>query len=257
MNSKETLSQGALPKVQSSQEWLAYFRVNRATCRPILWEKGMDTTMAEVQVIARSLQAWQLGETSDGNHLRAAAAKYAKNTNDPTYADVIDLFIKEEQYHGNLLGRFLDLAGIDRLQKDWGDSLFRRARYWLTNMEVWTTPVVMVETLAMIYYNAIRRATKSSVLQAICCQILADEVPHIRFQCQRLAIMHRHRRPWLYQLTMLGHRLFFAFVVYLVWLGHGRALKAGGYTWRHYRTSAWNRMNHAWKLMNPRRYWWG
>jgi hypothetical protein len=28
-------------------------------------------------------------------------------------------------------------------------------------MEVWTTPVVMVETLALVYYNAIRRALRA------------------------------------------------------------------------------------------------
>ena len=81
---------------------------------------------------------------------------------------MIDLFIREEQYHGELLGRFLDLSGPGRVRADWGDSLFRAARYSVTNMEVWTTPVVMVETLAVIYYNAVRRATDSPVLRVVC-----------------------------------------------------------------------------------------
>ena len=33
-------------------------------------------TATELDAIACSLQAWQLGETSDGRHLRAAAARY-------------------------------------------------------------------------------------------------------------------------------------------------------------------------------------
>src|SRR5207253_8016938 len=142
-----------------------------------------------------------------------------------------------------LLGRFLDLAGVGRIAANWGDSLFRAARYFITSMEAWTTPVVMVETLALIYYNAIRRATGSAVLRAICRQILADEVPHLRFQCERLAIL-LHRRPRaLLWVTMLGHRIGFLCVVMLVWLGHRRALRAGGYGWRRYWRAAWDRMH--------------
>jgi hypothetical protein len=108
----------------------------------------------------------------------------------------------------------------------------------------------------LIYYNAIRHATQSSVLRAICSQILADEVPHLRFQCERLALLCHQRSRLAFGLTMFGHRLGFLLVVLLVWLGHGRALRAGGYGWRRYWRSAWNRMNESWRQMNPRRYRW-
>jgi len=148
------------------------------------------------------------------------------------------------------------LAGVGRLKADWGDRLFRAARYCLTNMEAWTTPVVMVETLAMVCYNAIRRATGSRVLRTICRQILADEVPHVRFQCERLARILRDRPPFGMGLTMLAQRLGFLVVLLLVWLGHRRALRAGGYGWRRYWRAAWDRMRAAWRLMDPRRYHW-
>jgi hypothetical protein len=65
------------------------------------------------------------------------------------------------------------------------------------------------------------------------------------------------QRPWLgFQLTMLAQRLGFLLVVLLVWLGHRRALRAGGYGWRHYWRAAWAKMNAAWRLMDPRRYTW-
>jgi hypothetical protein len=124
-------------------------------------------------------------------------------------------------------------------------------------MEVWTTPVVMVETLALIYYNAIRRATDSRVLHAICSQILSDEIPHLRFQCERLAVLFHRRSPLALWLTLLCHRLCFLGVVVLVWVGHRRALRAGGYDWQHYWRAAWDRMNAAWRQMDPRRYAWG
>ncbi|MGW5441394.1 ferritin-like domain-containing protein [Nocardia asteroides] len=196
--------------------------------------------------LRRSLQAWQLGETSDGRHLAASADRFATATGDPAYRDVIDLFIREEQRHGALLGRVLDDAGIARRQADWGDTLFRRLRYSVTDIEVWTTPVVMVEVLAMVYYNAIRRATGSPVLRAVCAQILADEVPHVQLQCERLAVLLHSRSRARFRCTMLAHRILFLAVMVLVWVGHHRALRAGGYTWTHYRRAACAKMNRAW-----------
>jgi hypothetical protein len=213
-------------------------------------------TAEELAAIARSLQGWQLGETSDGRHLRAAAARYAARVGDRDCLAAIELFIREEQRHGETLGRFLDLSEAGRVRADWGDTLFRAARYCVTNMEVWTTVVVMVETLALVYYNAIRRATGSALLRAICAQILCDEVPHLRFQCERLATLFRRRSRFALWLTMLGQRLCFLVVLMLVWAGHRRALRAGGYTWQRFWRASWDRMNVSWRLTNPRRYDW-
>jgi hypothetical protein len=241
---------------RSSRQWLDYYRRNLAVLRPIPWERGAEITDAERDAICPSLQAWQLGETSEGVHLRAAAFRHGLRHHDPDFLPAVEQFILEEQRHGELLGRFLDLAGVPRKQKDWGDSLFRGARYCLRNMESWTTPVIMVEVLALVYYNGLRRATNSAVLSAICRQVLADEIPHIRYQCERLASIFRARPTPLLRLTMLAHRIFFLLVVLLVWAGHRRALRAGGYSWRHYWRAAWDRMGLAWRLMEPGRYVW-
>ncbi len=227
-----TTEAASLTRPWTTAAWVDFFRGNALKERPIPWAGGAEVTAAELAAIGRSLQAWQLGETSEGRHLRAAAARHAARVGDEDYPTAIDLFIREEQRHGEMLGRFLDLAGVGRLKADWGDRLFRAARYWLTDMEVWTTPVVMVETLAMVYYNAIRRATSSRLLRTLCSQILADEVPHVRFQCERLAQLLRDRPRLGFWLTMLVQRLGFLVVVLLVWLGHRRALRVGGYGWR-------------------------
>ncbi len=244
-------------RVRSTEEWLDYFQQNAARQRPIPWQtNGIGADPAELAPIRRSLQAWQLGETSDGAHLAASADRYATATDDPAYRDVIDLFIREEQRHGALLGRILDDAGIPRRRADWGETLFRRLRYSITDIEVWTTPVVMVETLAMVYYNGIRRATGSPVLRAVCAQILADEVPHVQLQCERLTALLHNRSRARFRLTMLAHRVLFLVVMLLVWAGHHRALRAGGFTWTHYRRTAYAKMHRGWQRMDPQRYVW-
>jgi hypothetical protein len=245
-----------LPAVQTSAQWCDHYRANADQQRHIPWEEGFGISADELAEIVESLRGWQLGETSDGGHLLAAARNHAEKMGDPDFIQAVEGFIAEEQRHGEYQGRFLDMAGVPRKQSDWGDSLFRTARYWFPSMEVWVTPVVMVETHALVYYNAIRQATNCQVLRNICTQILADEVHHVRFQCERLAILLRDRPRWLCVLTMLLHRFLFTGITLAIWAGHGRALKAGGYGFGRFWRTVWAKMNDAWRIMDPKSYRW-
>ena len=114
----------------------------------------------------------------------------------------------------------------------------------------------MAEVPTIVCYDAIRRATKSAVLRRICERLLRDEVAHLRFQSERLAMLHRRRSRWLRGLTMAGHRVLFAGVTLATWAGHRKALRAGGYGFGHFWRSAWGRMAHAWRAMSPDGYSW-
>jgi hypothetical protein len=256
LTTEDTTSPPELPVVRTSAEWVAYFRANAARLLEIPWELGAGVTPEEVAVVVKSLRAWQLGETSDGAHLRAAAARYAVETNDPDFAVAVELFIAEENRHGATLGRFLDLAGVPRRRWYWGDAVFRIFRHFLARIETCATVVVMVEIQALLYYAAVRRATGSAVLRQLCRQILRDEIPHIRFQCERLAIIHRRRGRLPRALTGAFHRFLFAGITMAVWIGHRRALGAGGFTFRRFWRTAWAKMGAAWRAMNPDAYRW-
>lgn len=245
-----------LQPVRTSAEWIAYFSRNAEDSLSVPWESGHGATPEELAEIVPSLRGWQIGETSDGRHLLAAAKNYSAALGDPAFLDAVKLFIAEEQRHGEALGRFLDLAGVRRATWDLGDFLFRLFRYSFPRMEVWATVVVMVESHAMIYYAAIRRATRSPVLRCICDQILRDEVPHLYFQCERLAIL-QHRRPCaMLWLTRQVHRFLFAGITLAVWVGHRRALRAGGLTFRRFWRNAWYRFNWVQKRSTPSAYHW-
>jgi hypothetical protein len=245
-----------LPAVWTSAEWVAYFRHNADNLMPVPWEGGAGVTPGELAEIVDSLRAWQLGETSDGVRLTKTAEAHAAKIGDPDFVDVIRLFIAEEQRHGEELGKFLDAAGVPRAKRDVGDSLFRVFRHFFMRMEVWTTVVVIIEVHAMLYYAAIRRATGSPLLRHICDQILRDEVPHIRFQCERLAIIHQGRNRVFRALTAAAHRVLFVGITMAVWVGHRRALRAGGYSLRRFWHGAWAQMGKAWRAMDPRGYRW-
>src|SRR5437868_5368251 len=111
--------------MKTSKNWVEHFESNLCKQR-IDWHQAPTITQKEIAPILRSMQAWQLGETSDGSHLLRASALYACKINDPIYTDAVRLFIKEEQKHGNNLGIYFDLVNKERIRKDWGDTLFRK-----------------------------------------------------------------------------------------------------------------------------------
>lgn len=253
----ESASESEKPAVRGTAGWCDHFRANARALRNIPWESGPRITAADLDEIADSLRVWQLGETSDGSRLREIARKHAEATGDPDLVEMMAFFIAEEQRHGATLGRYLDACGIPRAQTNWGDTLFRLSRHFLANLETFMIPVVMAETHALIYYNAIRRASDCPVLRQICAQLLADEIPHIRMQCERLAIIAHHRPAWLRAVVLLLQRGFFVAVTLAIWAGHRRALKAGGYDFGRFWKRAWSKMGVAWRAMNPRGYRWG
>ena len=235
--------------ITSSREWIEHYRANALDQLPIPWKEGSQLTKAQAEAIIPSLRAWQLGETSEGKQMLAAARRYAQQSADPEFVDVVKLFIAEEQRHGELLGRFLDLHGAPRLNRNWGDSIFRKLRHLLPNMECWTTVVIGVETLALVYYRAIMEASQSPVLRIICRQILKDEVHHLRFQYERLALIGRRRGHFTRLFIATLQRILFASTTVAVWIGHHRALRAGGYSFIRFWKSAWLRMEFHWRQM--------
>lgn len=98
----------------------------------------------------------------------AAAILYAHKINDPDYVEPVKLFIREEQKHGANLGRYIDLLGEERAKKDWGDTLFRKIRYFNKSMEMWTITVIIVESAAQVFYEALKNASDCKLLKSIC-----------------------------------------------------------------------------------------
>src|SRR5262249_10311893 len=145
-----------------------------------------------------------------------SAEAYAAKTGDTAYVTALGLFIAEEQRHGRDLGRFLDLAGIDRLRSTFADAIFRWLRH-LAGLQLSIVVLLTAEIIAMVYYAALRDATRSILLRRLCDQILRDEVEHLRFQGERLAILRRRWPRLLVHLGHAAHRAFMAVVALVVW----------------------------------------
>jgi len=212
--------------MHTSLHWLQHFRHN-LTVKRINWQTPHNLLRVEREVILKPLQAWQLGETSDGRHLLEATAKYAARENDVEYFAAMQLFIKEEQKHGENLGKYLDRIGEKRIKQNWADSLFRRVRYFNTSMELWTLTVITVESAAQVFYQSLKDATHCPLLQQICTDILIDEARHIEFQQERLMIIFNRKNKLMQWLMHPLYTVFYFATMLVIWHTYRQLFCAG------------------------------
>ena len=165
-----------------SAAWVAHFQWNRAHQLHVTWEDDYQVTPGERRAITRSIQAFQLGESSDGRAFQRRAEQWGHRVGDPQYGEAVSLFIAEENHHAHLLGRFMDGQSISRASFQWTDAVFRWVRK-LAGLELCVRVLVAAELVAKVYYKALREATLSPVLHQICTKILRDEGYHEKFQC--------------------------------------------------------------------------
>lgn len=224
--------------MKTSQTWVEHFSTNIKIQR-IDWQLQPSLNSKEKRIILSALKAWQLGETSDGSHLLKASKKYSEKISDRLYLKAVELFIKEEQKHGNNLGQYLDIIGEKRLKKNWADTLFRKFRYFNSSMELWTLAVITVESAAQIFYQSLKDATGCKLLKQICTDILIDEAFHIDFQLQRFIIINEHKNEFAKTLCYYLYACFYFSTIILIWFAYKKCFKAGG-----------NDFNSYWKKMN-------
>ena len=213
----------------STRDWVEYFRMNRSRLLPIPWGLGAELQAAERAAIARSIQAFQLGESSEGRNLMKYARAWAARSGDADYVEAIGLLIAEEQRHARDLGRFMELNGVPCIRRRWTDTVFRRLRNLVGTLEISIAVLVTAEIIAKVYYAALREASESKMLRRICDQILRDEARHVEFQTEQLAKLRRGRAAPLLWATLALHELLFLGAMLVVAWSHRRALSCGGF----------------------------
>ena len=218
----------------SSSWWLDHFRVNLEATPAIGWESAGMLTAEERAAVAGSLRQFQIGEGAQGRGLMRRASRHPMRQGDEALPDALGAFIREEQRHSEMLGRFLDREGIARAERHWVDDSFRFLRK-LAGFELCMRVLAAAEIIAIPYYTALREATGSAVLQGICDRVLRDEEAHLRFQASVLG-RAAGGSPLPAILARLTFDQFFLEVTILVvWKEHRRVLKRGGYTWVRFR----------------------
>jgi len=205
-------------------DFTAHFLVNQTRYADLAWDDPHRLTAAELRAVRGSLQAFQRGESSEGHFLYARA----KQLGDPDYVAAMRLFIKEEQTHAAVLGRFLDQQRIPRLKGHWLDGIFRQLRRVL-GLEHTLRVLLVAEVTAAVYYRALYQATFSGLLQQICRRILLDEAVHLEFQALALRTLAAGRRGPAEWLRRQAYRGLMAGAMLVVYASCRRTLRAGGF----------------------------
>lgn len=235
--------------------WVAHFRMNLAAPRAIRSDDGHALSAAERRAIRRSIAKFQLGESSDGRFLQHHAALHAARSGDRAFAEAVRLFIEEEQRHAAELAGFMERQGLPLMRRHWSDSIFRRVRK-LGGLDLALSVLLTAELVALVYYQALARATGSLGLRSICAEILRDERTHVVFQAGTLGRVRLARSPAVVRFSIRVQRLFLLLALLFVWLDHWRVFRAGQFGWRRYWHACWGAFASVESLLSPRRMEW-
>jgi hypothetical protein len=234
-----------LAKARPTREWVEHFVQNRSRLLPIPWDIGAELDDDERAAIRGSIQAFQLGETSEGRNLMRYARAWAARAGDADYVEAIGMLIAEEQRHARDLGRFMELNRIPCIRRRWTDSVFRRLRNLLGTLEISIGVLVTAEMIAKVYYVALRDASQSIILRRLCDQILLDEAAHVEFQTEQLARLQHGRAALLLWATRVLHRLLFVGATLVVAGSHRATLCRGGFGFRRFWRACLGEFDHG------------
>ncbi len=127
-----------------------------------------------------------------------------------------------------MLASFLGQQGIQGLGSNWVDGVFRFLRK-LAGLEVCASVLVTAEVLAVPFYQALRDATKSRLLRAICSRILEDEAAHLNYQGLTLGLIRGRLGERARTFHAFYHRVLFDVTSLLLWQQHRRVFRAAGW----------------------------
>lgn len=238
------------PFMRTSWEWSSYFQSNTKWHQQVEWEPLESLTQQEQQAVARSIQIFQLGESGEGRHFLKCAKLEAERTGDWMYLRALRMFLNEEHRHAAYLDEILAASHIPKLQRNWTDCLFRWLRH-RAGLEVTIMVLLTAELIAQVYYQALRDATANRRLGQICRIVLRDEVPHVRFQSERLALLRRNQSHLRRGLTRGIERWLFLSTLTVVWLTHRPVFHAAGMTWTCYWSKLWRCFHRSQEISRP------
>lgn len=224
--------------------WQKHFQDNAIHFDHLNWNDPVRLTPREKKAIYSSIQQFQRGEHSEGKHF----LQFAETMNDESYLKTIRFFIREEQDHALVLGKFMDIQDIPRIKKDWLDNVFRFLRK-ATGLEGTVTVLLTAEIIAVDYYKALQNATSSPLLQKICGQILVDEEMHLCFQSYTLNVLYARKSRVSVFFSRAIHRVLMTGTIVMVWFSHRAVFAAGGYSFISFFKGAWKEFRKCEKMI--------
>lgn len=197
--------------------WLKYFRDNSSNTLIISPTKFTDIVFSP-QIIV-SMQDFQIGESSEGKHLKEFAEEFGTAQNIPEYPEIIKYFIAEENRHSAYLANILNSHNLPFNQKSFTDNVFRFLRN-LGGLEISLRVLVTAEIIAKLYYKSLKKVLNHEYISLLCDRIIEEEIIHVRFQSEVLNDINNAKHPVFQVVTRILHEGFVIVVSMYVWFKH-------------------------------------
>lgn len=207
----------------SPKEWLSYYQHNKSL-RMLVQLPDEIAIDDELRIpLIKSLQRFQIGETGDGKHLK----KFAKKIGDPDYMQCIDLFIKEEQAHGQTLAEVIRSLDGNLITWHWTDLVFILLRRML-GLKTEIFILLIAEVVGKCFYKAVADKIKNEKLREIFSLIVLDEIAHLSFHSQFLFTQLKSKSTFKKALVHYVWSVIFYTACFVFVLDHGKTLNALG-----------------------------
>lgn len=209
------------------KRWLLYFSDNDLHRLKIDFSKETGLSGTNKRLIFPSIKAFQKGEGSDGRYLMKTVEDFVNKSGLTEYKDVMQLFVREENYHSLYLKEYMDYYKIKPAKHSALDFIFRKLR-GIGGLKSEIITLVTAEIIALTYYDALSKCVRSQALESICRQMLHDELAHIIFQS------HTLRQLKLSAFDNLVRIILMEITSIFVWCAFCKVFKAGGYSFNSF-----------------------
>lgn len=210
---------------KTQKDWLEFFQYNFVLEPNFSMDRPL--TQEEQTRLTKSIQAFAMGESSEGKHLKRVVRQYVQDSGNETYAQIMDLFIQEENQHSTYLNIFMEAHFLESKKEIWIDKVFRKLRAF-NGLKGEILTLMTAEIIALSFYQALSKSVSTPSLKEICGKMLYDESAHIVFQSRQLSTLSCSKGIDIYRrflLTLSG---------VAAWLYCKPVFKAGGYGFTDY-----------------------
>ena len=129
--------------------------------------------------LAKSLAIFQLGESGGGTVVGQARQSQIRDIDDH-YANAMQLFVKEEHRHAEILAICIRNLGGSLIRQNWTAKLFVFARR-LIGLRLKVLVLLAAEVVGICYYHLLATRLPPTRLKSLLAQLVNDERAHLHF----------------------------------------------------------------------------
>ncbi len=230
---RKKLTDAKIEKLRSF-DWVEYFKYNNSHLLKLDFSNHSELSDKEIKLITPSIQAFQIGEGSEGRHLLKEVEIFAEKNHYPEYKEIMKWFILEENRHSQTLKKYMEIYEIETVRGLWIDGIFRLLRK-LMGLECEVIVLVTAEMIALSYYTALANATNSRLLRTICAQMLNDELKHVVLQSDTLYRISKNRNQLVNNLVRMIRKCLMRCTVFIVWYKYKKLFIKGNFSYSRFK----------------------